>query len=143
MLFVGAFERQLDDKGRLAMPATFRDRLGEHCYLAKGQDKCVTVVPSTTFEEEAEAMAARVRLGEVSRNQLRALASSAILVSLDKQGRVNLDEQLRGYADLALGEPVTVAGSFDRLELWSPQRFALIDDNGTTELTGPDLAGSE
>ena len=117
MLFVGAFERQLDDKGRLAMPAT--------------------------FEEEAEAMAARVRVGEVSRNQLRALASSAILVSLDKQGRVNLDEQLRGYADLALGEPVTVAGSFDRLELWSPQRFALIDDDGTAELTGPDLAGSE
>lgn len=143
MLFVGVFERQLDDKGRLALPATFRDRLGEHCYLAKGQDKCVTVVPSGTFEAEAEAMAARVRLGEVSRNQLRALASSAILVSLDKQGRVNLDEQLREFADLALGEPVTVAGSFDRLELWSPQRFALIDDQGTTQLTGPDLAGRE
>lgn len=143
MLFVGTFERQLDDKGRLALPATFRDRLGEHCYLAKGLDKCVTVVPSATFEDEAATMAARVRLGEVSRNQLRALASSAILVSLDKQGRVNLDEQLREYADLALGEPVTVAGSFDRLELWSPHRFALIDDHGTTQLTGPELAGSE
>ena len=98
MLFVGAFERQLDDKGRLALPATFRNRLGEHCYLAKGQDKCVTVVPSATFEEEAEVMAARVRLGDVSRNQLRALASSAILVTLDKQGRVNVDEQLREHA---------------------------------------------
>lgn len=136
MLFVGAFERQLDDKGRLALPAAFRDRLGEHCYLAKGQDKCVTVVPSATFEAEAEAMAARVRNGEVSRNQLRALASSAILVSLDKQGRVNVDEQLREYADLALGEPVTVAGSFDRLELWAPQRFALVNDDGTGDLAG-------
>ncbi|MEQ1703209.1 MAG: cell division/cell wall cluster transcriptional repressor MraZ [Ilumatobacteraceae bacterium] len=136
MLFVGAYERPLDDKGRLALPATFRDRLGEHCYLAKGQDKCVTVVPSATFEAEAEAMAARVRNGEVSRNQLRALASSAILVSLDKQGRVNVDEQLREYADLALGEPVTVAGSFDRLELWAPQRFALVNDDGTGDLAG-------
>ena len=138
MLFVGAFERQLDDKGRLALPATFRNRLGEHCYLAKGQDKCVTVVPSATFEEEAEVMAARVRLGDASRNQLRALASSAILVTLDKQGRVNVDEQLRDYAGLQLGEPVTVAGSFDRLELWSPQRFTLVNDDGTGDLAGDD-----
>ena len=138
VLFVGTFERQLDDKGRLAVPATFRDRLGEHCYLAKGQDKCVTVVPSATFEEEAAVMAARVRLGDVSRNQLRALASSAILVTLDKQGRVNVDEQLRDYAGLQLGEPVTVAGSFDRLELWSPQRFTLVNDDGTGDLAGDD-----
>jgi len=136
VLFVGAFERQLDDKGRLALPATFRNRLGEHCYLAKGQDKCVTVVPASTFEAEAAAMAARVQAGEVSRNQLRALASSAILVSFDKQGRVIIDEQLRTYADLALGEAVTVAGGFDRLEIWRPERFALVNDDGTGDLAG-------
>ncbi len=136
MLFVGVFERQLDDKGRLAVPATFRDRLGEHCYLAKGRDKCVTIVPAQTFEAEAAAMAARVGVGEVSRNQLRALASSAVVVTLDKQGRVNVDEQLREYADLAPGEPVTVAGSFDRLELWSTQRFQLVNDDGTGDLAG-------
>lgn len=138
MLFVGAFDRQLDDKGRLALPATFRDRLGEHCYLAKGQDKCVTVVPSETFEAEAADLAARVRNGEVPRNQLRALASSAILVSLDKQGRVNIDEQLREYAGLLAGEAVTVAGSFDRLELWAPERFSAVNDDGTGDLAGTD-----
>ena len=138
MLFVGAFERQLDDKGRLALPATFRNRLGEHCYLAKGQDKCVTVVPSETFEAEAADLAARVRNGEVPRNQLRALASSAILVSLDKQGRVNIDEQLREYAGLLAGEAVTVAGSFDRLELWAPERFSAVNDDGTGDLAGTD-----
>ena len=138
MLFVGAFERQLDDKGRLALPAAFRDRLGEHCYLAKGKDKCVTVVPSETFEAEAADLAARVRNGEVPRNQLRALASSAILVSLDKQGRVNIDEQLRDYAGLLAGAAVTVAGSFDRLELWAPERFAAVNDDGTGDLAGAD-----
>jgi len=136
VLFVGAFDRQLDDKGRLALPAAFRDRLGEHCYLAKGQDKCVTVVPASTFEAEAAAMAARVQAGELSRNQLRALASSANLVSFDKQGRVIVDEQLRAYADLVLGEPVTIAGGFDRLEIWRPQRFALVNDDGTGDLAG-------
>lgn len=136
MLFVGTFERQLDDKGRMAVPAAFRSRLGEHCYLAKGQDKCVTLVPAATFEQEAEDMALRVRSGEVNRNQLRALASSATLASLDKQGRINVDEHLREYAELQLAEPVIVAGSFDRLELWSAQRFALVNADGTGDLAG-------
>ena len=135
---MGAFDRQLDDKGRLALPATFRDRLGEHCYLAKGKDKCVTVVPAETFEAEAADLAARVRNKEVPRNQLLALASSAMLVSLDKQGRVNVDEQLREYAGLQPGAAVTVAGSFDRLELWAPDRFAAVNDDGTGDLAGTD-----
>ena len=138
MLFVGAFERQLDDKGRLALPAAFRDRLGDFCYLAKGHDKSVTVVPGPTFEEEAELMATRVRNGEVSRDVLRALAGSAELVQLDKQGRVKVGDALRQYAELPLAGGVVVAGSFDRLELWSPQRFTLVNDDGTGDLAGDD-----
>lgn len=133
-------ERQLDDKGRLALPAAFRDRLRDHCYLAKGRDKCITVVPSAVFEAEADAMAARVQAGEVPRNQLRALASSANMVQLDKQGRVTLDEGLRAYADVVLGKPVIVAGSFDRLEIWSPERFARENDAGTGGLAGEHAA---
>ena len=138
MLFVGAFERQHDDKGRLALPATIRNHQGEHCYLAKGPDKSVTVVPAATFEAEAAEMTARVRAGEVSRNELRALAGSAVLVALDKQGRVLVDEQLRTYAELHTEGPVMVAGSFDRLEVWSPDRFARVSDAGTESMAGAD-----
>lgn len=138
MLFVGSFERNLDDKGRLALPAAYRSLLGEHCYLAKGPDKCVNVVPAAVFEEEAAILTARVRSGEVPRNQARALASSATLATLDKQGRINLDEALRTYAGLALGTTVTVAGSFDRLEIWATDRFARVDDDGTEGLAGDD-----
>ncbi len=136
MLFVGAFERQLDDKGRLALPAAFRDRLGEHCYLAKGLDKSVLVVPAATFEDEAAEMTARVKSGEITRNELRALAASASLVSLDKQGRVNIEEQLRQYAGLHATEPVIVAGSFDRLEIWSPERYVRVNEAGTESMAG-------
>ena len=68
VLFVGALERQLDDKGRLALPATFRDRLRDQCYLAKGRDKCVNVVPADVFKAEAQAMAetAELDLVEIS-----------------------------------------------------------------------------
>lgn len=138
MLFVGAMERQLDDKGRLALPATFRDRLRDQCYVAKGLDKCVTVVPAGVFEAEAEVMKARANAGELSRNHLRALASSANAVQLDKQGRITLDEALRTYADLAVGGPVVVAGNFDRLEIWSPERYARVNDAGTGDLAGSD-----
>lgn len=136
MLFVGAFERQLDDKGRLALPAAFRDRLGEHCYLAKGLDKSVSVVPAATFEEEAALLTARVRTGEASRNELRALAASASLVTLDKQGRVKIDDKLRDYAELALSGAVVVAGSFDRLEIWAPARYEQVDGAGTESMAG-------
>lgn len=136
MLFVGAFERQLDDKGRLALPAAFRVRLGEHCYLAKGPDKSVLVVPAATFESEASEMRSREKAGELSRNALRALAASASLVTLDKQGRVGVEEQLRAYADIAPNSPVIVAGSFDRLEIWSPERYARINAEGTDSMAG-------
>jgi MraZ protein len=136
VLFVGAFERQLDDKGRLALPAAFRDRLGEFCYLAKGHDKSVTVVPASTFEEEAELMATRVRNGEVGREVLRALAGSAELVSLDKQGRVKVGDALRLYAELPLPGGVVVAGSFDRLEIWTPTRYEQVTAAGTESMAG-------
>ncbi len=136
VLFVGAFERQLDDKGRLALPAAFRDRLGEHCYLAKGLDKSVSVVPAATFEEEAAVMAARVRNGEISRDVLRALAASAELVALDKQGRVKVGDSLRQYAELPLSGAVMVAGSFDRLEIWTPARYELVNEAGTESMAG-------
>jgi hypothetical protein len=86
-MFVGAHERQLDDKGRVALPATYRAHLGEHCYLVKGTDKCVEVIPSEAFEQFGRELIAKVDRGELSLNRQRAMASSAVLVTLDRQGR--------------------------------------------------------
>ena len=100
MMFVGAHERQLDDKGRVALPATYRAHLGEHCYLVKGTDKCVDVIPSEMFEQFGRELIAKVDRGELSLNRQRAMASSAVLVTLDRQGRVNIDEKLRAGSEL-------------------------------------------
>ena len=85
-MFVGAHERQLDDKGRVALPATYRTHLGEHCYLVKGTDKCVEVIPSEAFEQFGRELIAKVERGDLTLNRQRAMASSAVLVALDKQG---------------------------------------------------------
>jgi MraZ protein len=138
-MFVGAHERQLDDKGRVALPATYRAHLGEHCYLVKGTDKCVEVVPSDEFEQYGRELIAKVERGELTLNRQRAIASSAVLCSLDKQGRINIDEKLREYAELTPETQVVVAGNLIKLEIWSPERYARIDAEGTDDIAG-DLA---
>lgn len=138
MFFVGTHERNLDDKGRVALPAPFRSRLGEHCYLVKGLDRCVSVLPAEVFEAEAAYIDERVKAGEISRNEARALFYSASLGSFDKQGRITIDEQLRTYAGLTLGQSLVVAGARDRLEIWSTDRYARVNTDGTGRLAGND-----
>jgi len=135
-MFVGAHERQLDDKGRVALPATYRAHLGEHCYLVKGTDKCVDVIPSEAFEQFGRELVAKVERGELALNHQRALASSAVLATVDKQGRVNIDEKLRTYAGLDVDSQVVVAGNLTRLEIWSPERWARVDAQGTDHIAG-------
>jgi MraZ protein len=136
MMFVGVHERQLDDKGRVALPATYRARLGEHCYLVKGIDKCVEVMTAEAFEQRGNDLIAKVERGDLSLNHQRALAASAVLATVDRQGRVNVDEKLRTYADLVLESQVVVAGNFSRLEIWAPDRYARVDAEGTDDIAG-------
>ena len=136
MLFVGTHERTLDDKGRLALPASFRTHLGEHCYLSIGESKCLNVVPADQFEAMAELLMARVERGEISMQRQRAVSSSASLVTVDKQGRVSIDDRLREYAGLSTESRVVVTGNFKVIEIWSPERFDHILDFGTNDLAG-------
>jgi MraZ protein len=136
VMFVGTHERQLDEKGRLALPAPFRAHLGEHCYLVFGDDQCVNVIPSADFESMAMQLIARVEKGELSRQRQRAVSSSAAMVAVDKQGRVMVDDKLRAYAGLTTESRVIVAGNFTKIEIWSPERFELIHELGTSDLAG-------
>jgi len=135
-VFVGAHERQLDPKGRVALPAAFRPRLEPKCYLALGRDKCVDVLTNETFLAVANEVMDKVRRGEMDRKEQRALSSNMIEVSVDAQGRINVDEKLRQYAGLELNSRVIISGSFDRVEIWDPERHQRISDSGTQELAG-------
>ena len=136
MLFVGTHERQLDDKGRLALPPQFRNHLGERCYLVLGSGQCIDVVPAEAFEQRAADLVARQARGEISMHHLRAVSASASPVTFDKQGRIPVNEQMRSYAGLEVGHPVVITGSFHFVELWQPERFRRSQDLGTTELAG-------
>ncbi len=134
--FVGAHERQLDPKGRVALPAAFRRRLEPLCYLTLGQDKCLNVLTAADFDADAQDMLDKVRRGEMSRDEMRAKAARTVEVRVDAQGRINVDEKLRDYAGLQPDSPVVVAGAYDRLEIWQPERFETVSAQGTEAMAG-------
>ncbi len=135
-MFVGVHERQLDDKGRLALPSVYRALLGDSCYLVLGDDRCVNVYARDEFERMAHDVMERVRRNEMTRTRQRALAHSATLVTLDKQGRVTIDGELRSYARLEPSSKVIVAGNLDRAEVWCEELYERVAASGRGELAG-------
>jgi MraZ protein len=135
-VFVGVHERQLDPKGRLALPASFRPRLEPRCFLSIGRDKCVDILTAEAFETAARDSMEKVRNGEMSLNQQRAQASNTFEVAIDAQGRINIEEKLREYAGLTLNSRVVVSGSFDRVEIWDPERHDRVVTMGIEQIAG-------
>jgi len=134
--FVGRYERQVDDKGRVALPPGFRSRLEPRCFLAYGQDGCIDVMTEEGFEEVANEMVERVKRGEMPKSQQRALASATTEVPVDGQGRVLLSQELREFAGIDLKSAVVVAGSFDRVEIWSPEAYRAQTEQGGAHIKG-------
>lgn len=135
-MFVGRHERQIDPKGRLAMPSAYRPRFEPRCYLAFGQDGCIDVLTAEGFEEVANEMIDKVKRGEISRSQQRALAANTVEVQVDGQGRITIDRELREFAGIEPASSVVVTGSFDRVEIWSHERFQRQADQGGALILG-------
>jgi MraZ protein len=135
-VFVGAFERQLDDRGRVALPAPFRSLLGDHCYVFYGDDGCVSVRSEQSFDEQANELIQAAKRGEISRDRLRAFSSSAVHAAIDKQGRLTIDPKLRDHAAIAPSEAVIVLGSLDKVEIWEPDAYRASTSAGQAEIVG-------
>ena len=122
MLFMGTYTPKLDDKGRLFLPAKFRDRLAEGLVVTQGQDKCLVVWPTDVFDAEAERVASRPMTSRAARRYQRILFAGGDESAPDKQGRVGIPSHLREYAGLE--RDVVVIGVRDRLEIWNPTSWA-------------------
>ncbi|MEZ0580988.1 division/cell wall cluster transcriptional repressor MraZ [Nocardioides sp. MH1] len=118
MLFMGTYTPKLDEKGRLFLPAKFRDRLAEGIVVTQGQESCLVVWPSDVFADEAERAAARPMTNRAARRYARVLFAGGDEGKPDKQGRIGIPAHLRDYAGLE--RDVVVIGVRDRLEIWNP-----------------------
>jgi MraZ protein len=135
-VFVGRHERQLDPKGRVALPAPFRPRFEPNCFLAFGKDGCIDVFTREDFETQAKEAMEKVSTGMISRDEMRALSHFTFEVTVDAQGRITLDRDLRDYAGLNPDAKVVVAGSFDRVEIWNADAYASVRARGAAAMKG-------
>lgn len=116
-MFLGEYEHNLDDKGRVAIPSRFRDELGEGVVVTRGFDHCLTCWPRPAFERLSQQVNS-LTLGQNEARQLRRLLfSGAADLALDKQGRILIPQNLREYA--GLGDQVIVAGLSTHFEIWA------------------------
>ena len=105
LVFLGTHAPRLDDKGRLVLPAKFREALAPGLVLTKGQDRSIVVWPAAEFTAYAARLGEASRSDERARAYLRVLFSSAFDEQPDKQGRVTLGSTATS-SSLATGKPL-------------------------------------
>ena len=120
-MFLGTHTPRLDDKGRLFLPAKFRDDLSGGVVITKGQERCLFVFPAADFARRAEALQNAPVTSKAVRDYSRVFFASAFDEVPDRQGRVTIPAGLRAYAGLQ--RDCVVIGANTRLEIWDAQAW--------------------
>ena len=115
-MFLGTYSPRMDAKGRIILPAKFREELSAGLVLTRGQERCLYVFPAAEFERIHERMRTAPLLGRAARDFLRVFLSGASDELPDKQGRITIPPILRQYAGLT--DNLVVIGSGTRAEIW-------------------------
>jgi MraZ protein len=115
-VFLGTHTPKLDEKGRLILPAKFREELAEGLVITRAQDRCLAIYPMATFVEMTKSISAAPTSVKQVRDFQRMLAAGASDEKPDKQGRITIPQQLRTYAGLQ--SSVVVVGAINRVEVW-------------------------
>ena len=121
--FTGSVEHALDEKGRLIVPARFRDRLGPGFFITIAvPDPCLTLYPSPTWANFCSRLEEAPRKDERLRRLIRHIFAHTEEVACDAQGRLVIPASLRGYAGIE--RDVISIGSLTRVEVWAKERYA-------------------
>jgi MraZ protein len=120
-MFLGTHTPRLDEKGRLILPAKFRDELAEGLVVTKGQERCLYVFPMGEFQRIAGQLQAAPVTHKAARAYSRVFFASAFDQVPDKQGRITVPPALREYAGLT--RDCVVIGASSRVEVWDSQAW--------------------
>ena len=118
-MFLGQFQHNLDNKGRLMVPARYRDLLATGAFITQGFDKCLMVMPEAYFKQVYDRINSMNPTESTTRLLRRLILSNAYPVAPDKVGRILVPQNLRGFLGVENGELV-VAGQGDYFEVWMP-----------------------
>lgn len=120
-MFLGTFTPKLDDKGRLILPAKFRDELSEGLVITRGQERCLYVFSEQEFADMHERIRRAPITSKQGRDYLRVFLSGAHAETPDKQSRVTIPAALREYA--GLDKELAVIGAGTRAEIWDAEAW--------------------
>ncbi|CAA9331763.1 MAG: Cell division protein MraZ [uncultured Nocardioidaceae bacterium] len=115
-MFFGTHTPRLDEKGRLFLPAKFRDELAEGLVVTRGQERCLYVWSTEEFAKLTERLRQAPVTNKNARDYVRMLFAGASDETPDKQGRITLAPMLREYASLS--RDCIVIGAMNRIEIW-------------------------
>lgn len=127
-MFLGQFQHNLDDKGRLMVPARYRDLLAAGAFITQGFDKCLMVMTDAYFGQVYERINSMNLADPTARMLRRLILSNAYPVEVDKIGRILVPQNLRQFLGITSGE-LTVAGQGDYFEVWAPAEWQAQMDN--------------
>ena len=121
-MFLGTHEPKLDEKGRIILPARFRDELANGLVITKGQERCLYVFPSNEFAAITDRLRQAPVTEKSARDYMRVMFAGAHDEVPDKQGRVTIPNGLRVYAGLE--KDCVVIGANTRLEIWDSESWS-------------------
>lgn len=120
-MFLGTYEPKLDEKGRLILPAKFRDQLAGGLVMTRGQEHCLYVFPAAGFQTMFDQLRKAPLTSKEARDYVRVMLSGAADEIPDKQGRITIPASLREYAGLQ--RQLRVVGVGARVEIWDAEAW--------------------
>ena len=120
-MFLGQFQHNLDDKGRLMIPARFRELLAAGAFITQGFDRCLMVMTDMYFRQVYDRISAMNLADPNTRLLRRFILSNAYPVEIDKVGRILVPQNLR--QGIMLESEAIVAGQGEYFEVWSPAEW--------------------
>lgn len=141
-MFLGTHSPRLDDKGRMVLPAKYREGMAAGLVFTKGQERSIVVWPAAEFADYADRLSVASRSDAAVRAYLRVLFSGATDEIPDRQGRVMVPVVLREYA--GLDREVVVVGNGTTLEIWdadSWERYLAGQEDNFSDLSEEVIPG--
>ena len=121
MAFSGEYQHSIDEKGRLIIPAKFRDSLGNRYMLSKGLEACLFAYPMEAWARLEEKLNQLNGFNRRNRDFIRRFYSGAGECEVDKQGRTLINQEFRGYGNLT--KELYIVGAGDHLEIWDKEAW--------------------
>lgn len=116
-MFMGEYHHSIDDKGRIIIPAKFRENLGEKFVITRGIENCLFAYSVSDFQKIVQKLEMLPFTKKDARQFMRFFLSGASEAEFDKQGRIHITSPLISYAGIQ--KECVIIGSGDRLEIWS------------------------